>query len=187
MSPTNRFFVLSCLTALLWLPPAPAARGDTIAVKSAELRPEEDSYVLNAQFDVAFNPTLEEALQKGVPLYFVFEFQLSRPRWYWLDEKLVEQSIQYRISYSPLTRQYRVTTGLLGQQLPTLDEVEHLLSRVASRPVVALDALTKGARYDAATRLRLDVTQLPKPFQINALASSDWSLQSEWYRWSFVP
>jgi hypothetical protein len=187
MSPTHRFVGLLCLTASLWLPFAPAARADTIAVKSAELRAADENYVLNAQFDVAFNPTLEEALQKGVPLYFVLEFVLSRPRWYWLDEKVVEQSIQYRISYSPLTRQYRVTTGLLGQQLPSLDEVEHLLARVVSRPVVPIDALTKGARYQAAVRLRLDVTQLPKPFQINALASRDWSLQSEWHRWTFVP
>jgi len=187
MSSTNRFLGLLCLTASLWLPFAPAARGDTIAVKSAELRAEDENYVLNAQFDVIFNPTLEEALQKGVSLYFVLEFELSRPRWYWLDEKVVTESVQYRISYSPLTRQYRVATGLLGQQFESLEEVEHLLSRVVSRPVIALDALTKGARYDAAVRLRLDVTQLPKPFQINALASRDWSLQSEWYRWSFVP
>ena len=190
MSPTNRFLGLSCLTASLCLPLmswAPAARADTIPVKSAELRVEDESYALNAQFDVAFNPTLEEALQKGVSLYFVLEFELSRPRWYWLDEKLVQQTIQYRISYSPLTRRYRVTTGLLSQQFESLEEVEHLLSRVVSRPVIAVDALTKGARYEAAVRLRLDVTQLPKPFQINALASSDWSMQSEWYRWSFIP
>ncbi len=187
MSPTHRFIGLLCLTAFLWLGCVPATRADTIPVKSAELHPEDDSYVLNAQFDVAFNPTLEEALQKGVSLYFVLEFELFRPRWYWLDEKVVTESVQYRISYSPLTRQYRVATGLLGQQFESLDEVEHLLSRVASRPVVAIDALTKGARYEAAVRLRLDVTQLPKPFQINALASRDWSMQSEWYRWSFVP
>src|SRR5438552_394940 len=53
-----------------------AARADTIAIKSAELRADEDMYVLNAEFDLAFNPTLEEAIQKGVPLYFVFEFEL---------------------------------------------------------------------------------------------------------------
>jgi len=187
MSPTHRFLGLLCLTASLWFACAPATRADTIPVKSAELRLEEEGYVLNAQFDVAFNPTLEEALQKGVSLYFVLEFELSRPRWYWLDEKVVAQSVQYRITYSPLTRQYRVASGLLGQQFESLEEVEHLLSRVASRPVIASDVLTKGARYEAAVRLRLDVTQLPKPFQIDALASRDWSLQSEWYRWSFVP
>jgi hypothetical protein len=190
MSPTNRSLGLLWLTALLCLPLtswAPAAHADTIPVKSAELRIEDDTYALNAQFDVAFNATLEEALQKGLSLYFVLEFELSRPRWYWLDEKLVQQAVQYRISHSPLTRQYRVTTGLLSQQFDSLEEVEHLLSRVVSRPVIAVEALTKGARYEAAVRLRLDVNQLPKPFQINALASRDWSMQSEWYRWSFAP
>lgn len=190
MSPTNRLLGALCLAAslcLCWASWFPSAHADTIPVKSAELRAEDDSYALDAQFDVTFNATLEEALQKGVSLYFVLEFELSRPRWYWLDEKVVAQSIQYRISYSPLTQQYRVTTGLLSQQLASLEEVEHLLSRVASRPVVAADALTKGARYEAAVRLRLDVTQLPKPFQVNALASKEWSLQSEWYRWSFTP
>jgi hypothetical protein len=187
MSPTNRFLGLLCLSACLFPLWAPSARADTIPVRSAELRLDDDSYVLNAQFDVAFNPTLEEALQKGVSLYFVLQFELVRPRWYWLDEKIVEQAVPYRISYTPLTRQYRVTTGLLTQQLDSLEEVENLLSRVVSRPVVALDALSKGVRYEAAVRLHLDVTQLPKPFQINALASRDWSLQSEWYRWSFVP
>ena len=73
------------------------------------------------------------------------------------------------------------------QELSSLEEVEHLLSRVIARPVVPLDALTKGARYDAGVRLGLDVSQLPKPFQINALASREWSLQSEWYRWSYSP
>ena len=119
---------LLCLTALCCRSPAATiARADTIGVKSAELLPEDESYVLNAEFDLAFNPTLEEALQKGVPLYFVLEFELVRPRWYWLDEKVAQMSMQYRVSYNALTRQYRVTSGLLGQQFDSLDEVERLL------------------------------------------------------------
>ena len=81
MSPTNRSLGLFWLTASLCLPLMPwvlCAHADTIPVKAAELRVEDESYVLNAQFDVAFNPTLEEALQKGVSLYFVLEFELSR-------------------------------------------------------------------------------------------------------------
>jgi len=31
------------------------------------------------------------------------------------------------------------------------------------------------------------VNQLPKPFQVNALASREWQLASEWYRWNFSP
>ena len=185
MSRTNRFLGPLCLTAALAL--APGAIADTIPVTSAELRVEDEEVVLNAQFDVVLNPTLEEALQKGVSLYFVLEFELARPRWYWFDEKVIQRSVQYRVTYSPLTRQYRISSGLLGQQLNSLDEVEHQLSRVVSRPVAQLDQLTRATRYDAGVRLRLDITLLPKPFQINALASRDWSLQSDWYRFGFTP
>jgi hypothetical protein len=162
-----------------------AARADVIVVKSAELRAEEDAYVLNAEFDLDVNSTLEEALQRGVPLYFLLEFEITRPRWYWLPEKVLSSTTQYRIAWNALTQQYRVSSGLLTQTLYTLDEVERFLSRVTSRPIARRDELQPGARYDAALRLRLDVNQLPKPFQVNALTSREWSLQSDWYRWSF--
>jgi hypothetical protein len=188
MLPMSRLFFGSILVALSLLSPfAATARADTIGVQSAELVSDEDEFVLTAQFDVAINSTLEEALQNGVSLYFVLEFELGRPRWYWIDEKVAQLTVQYRLTYSPLTRQYRLTTGLLSQQFESIEEVQRVLSRVAARPVVKKDVLVPGASYDAAVRLRLDVAQLPKPFQINALASRDWSLQSDWHRWSFVP
>ncbi len=182
-----RFLLVGIMFGIAALTLPAFARADTIEVKSAELLSVEDRYVLNAQFDLALNPTLEEALQKGIPLYFVLEFELGRPRWYWLDQKVAQLSVPYRLTYNPLTSQYRISSGLLGQQLDSLEEVERLLSRVVSRPVVQKDALTPGVRYDAAVRLRLDIDQLPKPFQINALASRDWSLQSAWHRWSYTP
>jgi len=166
---------------------ASPVRADTIEVKSADLRAEEDGYYLNAEFEFALNPTLEEALQKGVPLYFLLEFELSRPRWYWLDEKVLTATTQYRVAYNALTRQYRASSGLLGQTFTSVDELERFLSRVTSREVARRDQLATGMRYEAAVRLRLDVNQLPKPFQVNALASREWTLQSEWHRWSFTP
>ena len=166
---------------------ATLAFADTIAVKSAEIRADEDAYVLNAEFDVALNPTLEEALQKGVPLYFELEFELVRSRKYWFDEKVLSFATQYRVSYNALTRQYRLASGLLAQTFEGLDEVERFLSRVTSRQIARADELQRGVRYEAAIRLRLDVNQLPKPFQLNALASREWSLQSEWHRWGFTP
>jgi len=175
------------LLALAFALSAGSVAADVIQVRSAELHAEEDGYYLNADFDLSLNSTLEEALQKGVPLYFVLEFEVTRPRWYWLDEKVVTASTQYRVTYNALTRQYRVAIGLLAQGFPTLEEVEHFLSRVTSREVARRDQLVKGTRYDAAVRLRLDVNQLPKPFQVSALASREWTLQSEWYRWSYTP
>ena len=173
------------LFVLTWV--ASAARADTIPVKFAELRIEEGEVLLNAEFDLTFNATLEEALQRGVPLYFILEFELTRGRWYWFDEKVGQTSLTYRVSYNALTRQYRVGSGLLAQTLGSLEEVERYIGRVTSRPVARADGLAKGMRYEASIRLRLDVAQLPKPFQVNALASREWTLASDWYRWSFVP
>ncbi len=180
---TLRRAVEVVLLALLLL--APLAHADTITVQSAEVRVEEDGYYLNAEFEFTINPTLEEALHKGVPLYFVLEFEVTRPRWYWFDDKIVTYSTQYRVSYTPLTRQYRVSTGLLSQNFDSLEEVQRLLTRVTSRQVARRDELPRNARLEASVRLRLDVNQLPKPFQVNALASREWSLQSDWYRWVF--
>ena len=164
-----------------------SARADTIAVRYAELHEEDAEVQLSADFNVTLNPTLEEALSKGIALYIDLEFELTRPRWYWVDEKVVDQVTTYRLSYAPLTRQYRVGSGLLSQSFATLDEVERYIGRVTSRPVANASRLTKGTRYDAALRLRLDVNQLPKPLQVAALASREWQLASDWLRWSFTP
>ncbi len=163
------------------------ARADVIPVRAAELRIEEGEVLLTADFDLVFNSTLEEALQNGIPLYFGLDFSLTRNRWYWLDEKVAQTSLTYRVSYTALTRQYRVSSGLLAQTFNTLEEVQRYVGRVTSRPVAVASAVTRGTRYDAAIRLRLDVNQLPKPFQVSALASREWTLASDWYRWSFVP
>ena len=169
-----------------WLP-APAARADTIPVRTAELRVEEGEVLLNADFDLSLNPTLEEALNRGIPLYFVLEVEIARPRWYWLDEKVLASATTWRVSYAPLSRQYRVSSGLMALSLDSLEEVERLISRVTSRPIARAADFQRGARYEAAVRLRLDVNQLPKPFQVDALASREWQLASDWQRFAFTP
>jgi hypothetical protein len=181
------FAVLAALVAVCWLAAPAPANADTIPVKAAELRIEEGEVLLNAEFEFSLNPTLEDALEKGIPLYFVLDFELTRGRWYWLDEKVAQTALVYRVSYNALTRQYRVASGLLTQTFNSLEEVERFIGRITSRRVASADALTKGAKYDAAVRLRLDVNQLPKPFQVNALASREWTLASDWQRWSFTP
>jgi len=170
----------------LLLAVAGTAHADTVGVRSAELRVDEGEVLLNADFDFAVNATLEEALQKGIPLYFLLEFELTRSRWYWLDEKVAQTVITSRVSYNALTQQYVVRSGLFQQTFNALDEVERYIGRVTSRPVAQAASLAKGLRYEAAIRLRLDVNQLPKPFQVNALASREWTLSSDWYRWTYM-
>lgn len=157
-----------------------------IEVVNPQLVAGDDGYVLSADFKLELNPRLEEAVAKGVVLYFVADFELTKARWYWLDEKLASRSQTYRLSYNALTRQYRLSAGAgLHQSFPSLSDALLVLSRLRNWAVV--DRGDKGIRagetYDAALRLRLDVTQLPRPFQITALGNKDWSLASDWKIW----
>ncbi|HEV8262155.1 MAG TPA: DUF4390 domain-containing protein [Burkholderiales bacterium] len=166
---------------------AALATTEGINVKSAELSLNGGEYYLEANFEVGLTPTLEDALNKGLPLHFVVEFELIYPRWYtaylW-NKSVAEQKQRVRLSYNALTRQYRLSFGALHQNFDTLDEALAVLGRVHPRVVVDSDALDNGKVYEAVIRMRLDVSQLPKPFQINALASRDWNLSSEWFRWT---
>ena len=178
------FALIACALTLVV---AVAAHAEGIEVRNAALVAGEEGYFLEADFEIVLNPTLEEALNKGVPLYFLLEFEVMRPRWYWLNEKVLNTQQQYRIAYNALTRQYRLGLGSLYQNFGSLSEALDFLSRVRRRQVLEPGMLSKGSTYVAGVRMRLDVSQLPKPFQLNALASRDWNFGSEWHRWSVTP
>jgi hypothetical protein len=178
---------LAALALLVGVAAAVPVCAEGIEVQRAALVAVDDGYVLEADFEIALTSTLEDALNKGVPLYFAVEFELIRPRWYWLNEKLGNSRQQYRLSYNALARQYRVGVGKLYQNFASLTEALEFLSRVRLRDVTEPGALTKGSTYVAALRMRLDTSQLPRPFQITAVGSRDWSLSSDWHRWTIVP
>lgn len=172
-------FVL-CLVA------STALAGD-IGMRDIRLAPTDDGgFALAAEFDFEFSQRLEEAVGKGLALHFVAEFELTRPRWYWFDEKVAKASQTWRLTYHALTRQYRLSTGVLHQSFPSLAEALSVLSRLRHWPVVEAGRVQPGESLFAGLRIYLDVSQLPKPFQVEALANKDWLLAADWKRWSFV-
>jgi len=169
--------VLVFLPALAW-----AAE---IEMLNQGLAPTEEGHVLSADFYFELSPRLEEAVNRGVVLYFVAEFELSRERWYWLDQKVLSRSLTYRLSYHALTRQYRLSTGGLHQSFETLGDALAVLRRMRNWLVIPRDdpRIVPGTRYQAAVRLQLDVRQLPRPFQISALGNKEWNLSGDWLTW----
>lgn len=155
-------------------------------IRSATLIPAEEQYVLNADIVAELTPLLSDVVARGVSLYFVTEFELSAPRWYWLDEEIVSKTLTYRLSYQSLTRQYRLTTGTLHQNFSSAEEALRTMLRIRSWGVADRTALKTGRTYNAALRFRLDVGELPKPLQVSAFGRKDWNLGSEWYRWTYV-
>ena len=165
---------------------AVTAFADGISINKAEARLTEEGYQLKADFNINLNASVQQALSHGVAIYFVSEFSLTRSRWYWFDEQVAESEQITKLYYNVLTRQYRISHGTLFQSFQTLEEALGVLERQSSLPI-APELLTKKGAYLAGARLRLDIDQLPKLLQVNALTGKDWDLDSAWYRWVISP
>lgn len=160
------------------------ARADGIEVQDVALRTTREGLELDADFSFELTPRLADIVTNGVPLHFTVEFQLTRRRWYWFDEQTAARQLQLRLSYHVLSRQYRLSTGLLQQSFATLEEALHVLMRVRNWLVVERTVSFSDADYDAAVRMRLDAASLPKPFQLTALTSRELQLESPWKRFT---
>ena len=187
----KRFFPLR-LAAVLWialavcLGAAGPARADSIAVQRASLEADNNGWSLDARFDFELNSNLEDAVNKGIPLYFTTDFELSRPRWYWFDEQPVSVSQSIRLSFQPLTREYRVSSGGLQLGFSSLKDALSVIKHVTSWHVIDRNLVQTGETYTASVRMQLDVALMPKPFQIDAVNNRDWNLASDWKRFNFT-
>lgn len=208
----NKFSALLCGMLLVWLFSV-TAQAQGISINKAEFRPVDAGYQLSANYDIDLNFVVKQALSRGIPIYFVAEFSLTRARWSWLDsaQQALSQAIpnfisggtpltrwswmdkeifsseqSYKISYSVMTGRYRISRGALFQNFASLEDALNMLIRQSSVEIPA-ELMNKDESYMAATRLRLDIAQLPKPLQVNALTDSDWTLDSDWYRWMVSP
>lgn len=178
-----RASLIALFPALLATLPGAVQADERIGIIAVALEPagsDSGDVVLNATFEFEMPQVLEEAVQKGIAIYFNIEFELFRKRWYWLDRKVSSSTLTYRLSYSPLTRQYRLARGGLSQPFDSLDEALGLLKSVRQWKVIEKGMLSPRDDYDAQVRMRLDVNQLPKPFQVNAITSREWTLASDW-------
>lgn len=179
------------LVAVLWCCMALALPVQAQALPDAntmQLQRTEDGVYLSAALRFELPPLVEDALYKGIPMYFVAEAEVARERWYWYDRPLIQATRHLRLSYQPLTRRWRLNvspvpfekTGLgvvLGQNFDELDDVLDSLQRIA-RWKIAEDptAVELGGRYRVQLHFRLDLSQLPRPLQIGALGRSGWDL-----------
>jgi hypothetical protein len=174
------------LTLLIAFAPIAFAANSAVHIKSAELLAVEDSYALSTDFDIVLSPVIEDALNKGVPLTFLIEFQLSAPRKYWFDDEIITQSQYLTLSYHALSRQYLVNRNGRQQSFATIQQAKEEISNIKSWSVVDKKLLKKSDVYLAAIKVRLDQTKLPKPVQVEAIGSDDWNIASERYRWTPV-
>ena len=175
------FWLAAALAFILALA-STASHAANVEIAEARLEYTDGGYRLAAVFNFELNRSLEDAIARGIPLYFTTEVAIRRPRWYWLDERAASATQTIRISYNVLTRQYRasINGSNLQQSFDSLEDAVSLVRRPGRWLVAPPDALKPGEVYTVALRMELDVTQLPKPFQVHSLNSSDWRLSSDW-------
>ncbi len=162
-------------------------RAEGISVRNAEVTATEEGYFLNADFDLELTPALEEALNRGVSLTFTVSMEIIEPRWYWFNKDIVNLRQERRLSFNPLMRVYRFSIGSLYLSFNTLKDALQALTRLNGVRIADPGSMKKGGHYEARTQMRLDVSQLPKPFQVDALSSNDWNLASKPLSWTVSP
>lgn len=155
------------------------AYSTTIQNQFIDARYTNQALFIDARYKITLNSTLQEALTNGVSLPFRCEIEIIRPRWYALYHDVFGDKLEqnYRLSFHALTRQYRLGQGSYYRSFPSLDEALNALGIFHNWQVMEVDS---DRNLSARIRMRLDISQLPKPYQITTLGNTQWSLVSDW-------
>lgn len=169
---------------LVWAAPAQAQ----VTAEVADLRIERGGEALLLSANVRFElpAVVEDALRKGVPVFFVMEADLVRERWYWVDKRLTSATRQVRLLFHPLTQRWRLgiapssaaaaPAAYLSRNFDTLDDALTAVKRITGWRIAEAGEVESDARQRVDFRFRLDVSQLPRPLQIGVLGQADWSI-----------
>ena len=170
------WMLAASLTALV---PPPAAATDVPALTGFELTQDEEGVSLSYSLNFELSKSVEEALNKGVPLYFLAEAEVFRERWYWRDKRVAHATRLWRIAYQPLTSSYRVTFGGLNLSYNSQAEALAAMRRTVRWKVAETGQIDAGKGHYVEFSFRLDTTLLPRPLQIGISGQPDWALSVE--------
>jgi hypothetical protein len=181
----------AALHLLVWMLLACAAAHAQVQTEVSQLRVErtDEELQLSAQLQFEISSAVEEALVKGIPMVFVISADVLKERWYWSDKKLVAAERYMRLAYQPLTRRWRlnvssgpaVNSGVglaLNQSFDTLAQALSAIKRVAKWKIAEAADLDPSGKFKLDFRFKLDLSQLPRPFQIGALGQSEWDVSA---------
>lgn len=166
-------------------PPALAAD-----VKQIRMERSDESVYLSATVEFDLPLVVEDALLKGIPMFFVAEADIYRDRWYWYDKRVTTATRTMRLAFQPLTRRWRLNilpgaisvTGLrasFSQNYDTLAEAMAAIQRISRWRIADAAEIEAAPRHNLEFRFRLDLSQLPRPFQIGVAGQRDWTITAE--------
>jgi hypothetical protein len=181
---------LSLIAAITTPAHAQSANGPSVEVTELRLEKSEGALLLQSSLRLDLSSVVEDALQKGMPIHFVSEVEITRDRWYWYDKKISTVARHYRLAYQPLTRLWRLnvsrepigTVGLassLSQSFDTVPDALAAIRRTVNWKVADLSEIDSDNKYTLMFKFRLDVSQLARPFQMTAGSNAEWNLAAQ--------
>jgi hypothetical protein len=187
MNRLRGFFLGMALSLLAFWP----AHAQAPLVEQLGLQRTPEALFLSARMELQPAPVVEDALYKAVPLYFVWHADVYRYRWYWTDKRVASATRTLRLAYQPLTRRWRVSlsnetaaasggAGLqyaLHQNFDSLNEALAGVGRVARWKLADATRLEADVDHEVEFSFRLDLTLLPRPFQIGMANQPEWTVE----------
>ena len=183
-----RFVLVACVCLLM--APRPSAAAPTEITRLRVERADDGVYLsANVRFDLP--AVVEDALLKGIAIFFVVEADIYRDRWYWTDPRVASAARTLRLAYQPLTGRWRVnivsglitsSSGLratLNQNYETLPEALSAIQRLSRWKIAEASEIEADANYALDLNFRLDLSQLPRPFQIGVAGQRDWTISAQ--------
>jgi hypothetical protein len=163
--------------------PAVAAEVNSAEVTQLQVDRTDDGVLLSATVHFDLPQVVEDALAKGIPMFFLAEATIYRDRWYWYDKRVAFATRHMRLAYQPLTRRWRLQVSaapigssgmVLGQTFETREEAVAAIQRVSRWRIADAGDVDPDAAHTIDFRFRLDMSQLPRPFQIGAVGQAEW-------------
>ena len=181
--PRGRRAAAALLLAAAWMGAlglaAPSAHAQGVELPSIAAKRQDGGVVLDFVANLSLSKAVEDALRRGVPVYFVAEASVYRPRWYWRDERVSRVSRSWRLSYQPLTSAWRVSLGAFSQSYPTLEEALGTITRAAHWRITDSGVGDVSDKVYVEFKFELDSSQLPRPMQLDLAAQAEWHIGIE--------
>lgn len=171
---------------LMWFSACASAQ-TSVEATQFEIERNAEGLSLSTQLQFELSPAVEDALLKGVPIYFRADAEVFKERWYWYDKSLVSATRHYKLAFQPLTRRWRLSVGAgsasdagqglaLNQSFDSLPLVIEFIKRIPRWRIAGPGELDVAGRYRLDFKFQLDLSQLPRPFQIGVLGQTDWDV-----------
>lgn len=163
------------------------ASDNSLIIKTAEINSQFEAYFLNADFDLSFNDDLDEAIKKGIPINFIIEFELKKPRKYWFDEEVTKKTKEILLTYHALSKQFTLTESenrLIA--FDNLTQAKNELKKIKNWRIFDKSQIDDTEKYSAYLQVKLDQTKLPKQLQADITSNQEWQLASKQFQWTFV-